>query len=123
MADGSSPVTVLDLPGVPDAVALGGRDAAGSTCAWAAAFDVFCWGYAGEGQLADGGILIPFRSVAMPTPAMGLPSRPSDLSMGRAHACAISGERVYCTGQNDRGQVGDNTTDARNVYVPVEPWP
>jgi alpha-tubulin suppressor-like RCC1 family protein len=42
------------------------------------------------------------------------------ISTGESHACAVTGDnRAYCWGYNDRGQLGDGTTDPHSSPVLV----
>lgn len=70
--------------------------------------DVGCWGANDVGQLGDGTTTPrpdPSRSVAGITGAIAIAS-------GNKWSCALLGDgRVACWGANDRGQLGDGTTD------------
>ncbi len=109
-------VSTLSNPSVPHQVALptgavARAVAAGnaSTCVLAVDGSVYCFGANDRGQLGapviDGG-------VTTPTKVPGV-SGATAVAVGDGHACAIvnCGE-VTCWGANDKGQLGDGTTDA-----------
>jgi alpha-tubulin suppressor-like RCC1 family protein len=100
--------------------------------------DVYCWGRNDVGQLGDGTRLdssIPVRAVLAATDGF------FQITAGGAHACAIAVDEVlepdpilvgesptalegvsgkaYCWGANDNGQLGDGTTQTRDVPVAV----
>jgi|GEM_PF-2766816 len=54
-----------------------------------------------------------------------LPATPTELAVGQLHACArTSDNRLYCWGQNDRGQLGVNPSTTPSSATPVEvDWP
>ncbi len=64
-----------------------------------------------------------------PIELTGLPPNITSFQGGASdegyHNCAIASQRVYCWGQNDRGQLGDGTTTNRltGTAVQVITWP
>ena len=84
------------------------------TCAIASNNQAYCWGYNGRGQIGDSTLgtdrLVP---TAVNT---GLPSGLNGktvlaISAGGYHTCAIANDnQAYCWGQNNYGQIGDNTS-------------
>ncbi|MTD14591.1 hypothetical protein GIS00_11620 [Nakamurella sp. YIM 132087] len=68
---------------------------------------VFCWGRTrspGDGRPHPYGIGLPVRVGG------ALIGRPvTAIAVGRDHACALTGDRVYCWGDNSRGQLGRGT--------------
>jgi alpha-tubulin suppressor-like RCC1 family protein len=77
---------------------------------------VRCWGSNTSGQLGDG----TTTNRATFVTARGL-SGMGAIAAGEEHSCALlaSGGGVRCWGQNDRGQLGDGTTDNRLTPVAV----
>ena len=91
--------------------------AAGSahTCGMSDA-EVLCWGSNRFGQLGDG----TNEDRPQPVPVQGLPGRPRDVTAGAVHACALLEDgSAYCWGQNLHGQLGDGTTQNRNLATRV----
>lgn len=90
-----------------------------STCALKPDGSAWCWGPGRRGQLGDGtrsDRLLPVRVRTATGPLTDL----LDLSIQRAHACAVDGQgRAWCWGANDRGQLGDGTRTDRLVAVRV----
>ncbi len=78
-----------------------------------------CWGANGAGQ-ADAGS--PGADVREPWPQDGLTGVVS-VCAGLDHSCAVldasTGDNLVCWGANDRGQLGDGTTEPRDVPVTV----
>ncbi len=100
-----------------------------TTCALDRRGAVRCWGSDADGQLGvrDASALTPFTGLLRPDPhdrfsdaplrVEGLPPVRT-LSVGAAHACAVGEDRrVYCWGDNDAGQLGDGTTERRDVPI------
>ena len=89
------------------------------TCVVRADGTMRCWGFNGNGGLGEGN----FNQRLQPsvTPSVVGVTDAVEVVAGRTHTCArrSTGE-VLCWGANDHGQVGDRTTDDRNVPVPVE---
>lgn len=96
--DEREPQPVLGTTGF-SRVAAGGRH----TCALGVAGELYCWGTNDSGQLAVGETggysAAPVRAAT--------DARFEEVALGLGHACAIaSGGRVYCWGENARGEVG-----------------
>jgi alpha-tubulin suppressor-like RCC1 family protein len=89
------------------------------TCALHQDGGVWCWGCNGSGSLGDG--LTTDRDGAAPVleALMGAPfGGAMTLSVGGGHACVERGlGEVWCWGQNNDGQLGNDTTD--NALVPI----
>jgi len=86
------------------------------TCALTGSGGVQCWGRNLEGQLGDG----TTTTKVMPVPVSGLGSGVAAAATGYGHSCALtSAGAVLCWGDNGYGQLGDGTTIARSVPVPV----
>lgn len=76
-----------------------------------------CWGFNGWGALGDG------TNEDSPKPmqiAKYLKVKISDLSIGYAHLCllTVSG-KVYCSGHNTYGQLGDGTNWEKSTFAQV----
>ncbi len=93
-------------------VATGGHQ----TCAWKTDGSAWCWGTNEFGQLGDG----TQENRSTPVRVLGLPSAVAELSPGGAHNCArTQAGAMWCWGNNDSGRIGDGTTLARSLPVPV----
>ena len=78
---------------------------------------VMCWGRDNVGQLGNGGTgdtsHAPSTNVELPEGRAAI-----DISVGDHHSCALlDNGSITCWGQNNHGQIGDNTTT--NALVPV----
>lgn len=80
------------------------------TCARKSDGTAWCWGSNNAGRLGDG------TTVTQTTPVqvkgvggLGFLTGVTDISAGESHSCAVKGQKVYCWGLNDRGQLGDGT--------------
>ena len=79
-----------------------------------------CWGRDNLGQLGNGDtsdtIHAPSSNVELPEGRAAI-----DLSVGDHHSCALlDNGSVACWGQNNHGQLGDNTTT--NRPIPIYPY-
>jgi alpha-tubulin suppressor-like RCC1 family protein len=85
------------------------------TCALASDGNVMCWGYGKDGELGDGGGV----SRAVPTTVDGSAwagGAIAEIATGGYHTCArTTGGAVYCWGYNERGQLGNDTTNGADV--------
>ena len=89
---------------------------AAHTCALRTDGAVFCWGDNASGQLGDNST----TDRLLPTGVNGLGSGSGvvALSAGAQHTCALkSNHEVVCWGENDKGQLGNNS--ATDSAVPV----
>lgn len=99
------------------AVAVEWAGVAGSggyhTCASDVQGRLYCWGWNNYGEIGDGSA----QGSSVPVLVEWRPVGPGDwasVSAGFSHACGIrSSGRLFCWGQNDRGQVGDGSTSDR----------
>ncbi len=107
----------VPIPGEATQVAAGSRH----TCALNERGQIFCWGDNEFGQLGPGAhsgaaTLGGARSGQALPAEVPLAEPARSVAAGGSHSCAIgAGGRVYCWGNNDRGQLG---TGGRS---PVEP--
>ena len=77
---------------------------------------VECWGYGGDGQLGDGGT----TDRANPVPVQGLASGVAQIAAGDYHTCAVkTSGAVLCWGDNDSGQLGNDSTTNSSTPVAV----
>lgn len=85
------------------------------TCA---AFDggVRCWGYNTQGQLGRGTLT---TNESLPAPTSVITTRPTSLSAGIDHTCAVVGGALYCWGANQKGQLGTNQVTTRRAPTAV----
>ncbi len=103
----------------PSALALSGVTLVGGgashSCALTAT-GMQCWGENDRGQLGLGATSAPRTS---PTPVVGLPGTPSDLTLGSDHTCAITAGSLYCWGDNQQGQIATGATSLTPVPTPT----
>jgi len=105
------PVPVADLT---DAVAISAGGV--HSCALRRSGALVCWGGNASGQLGDGSRIDRHR----PTAVQGLPGVAVRLDAGDQHSCAALGNgSVHCWGNNEFGQLGDNSRIDRLQPVPV----
>jgi alpha-tubulin suppressor-like RCC1 family protein len=97
----------VNLPDVSGVVHIG--VAPPGTCAVLTNGSIKCWGdkrnmYFGDGQDKAG------SNEKVPVSVSGL-SNVTDITAGKFHSCALINDgTVKCWGENDNGQLGDNTT-------------
>ncbi len=86
-------------------------------CALTTAGDIYCWGSGGNGELGNG------NNFDSPDPV--LVDRPAgetftDVSAGEWFTCAATASgQAYCWGWNNRGRLGNGTTNDANIPTPV----
>ncbi|GKS57130.1 hypothetical protein YTPLAS18_06570 [Nitrospira sp.] len=97
-------IRVVELePGIRG-LAVGWRH----TCVLTASGGVKCWGANQDGQLGDRTVV----DKAIPVDVFGLTSGVAMIAAGARHTCAaLDAGGVRCWGANDRGQLGNGTTD------------
>jgi alpha-tubulin suppressor-like RCC1 family protein len=111
----TTPVDVTGLTSGVTAISAGIGAGSAHACALTSSGEVECWGANNQGQLGDGTASGPESCPGSPcstTPVgvSGLTGGVTAISVGGAHACALtsSGE-VKCWGANNQGQLGDGT--------------
>jgi alpha-tubulin suppressor-like RCC1 family protein len=116
----ASPVPVSGLASGVTAIAAGNNH----TCALTASGTVQCWGFGFYGQLGNASI----ASSSVPVAVTALPSAATAIATGGTHSCALipsgastannASSAIWCWGDDQSGQLGDN----QNVdsLVPVE---
>jgi alpha-tubulin suppressor-like RCC1 family protein len=120
---GSVEVTVNALTTVSFAsVVTGGAH----SCALTASGAAYCWGRGESGQLG-----VPSPTTGCPLDSGSFPCSLTPqavrggvvfgrLTGGGAHSCGLTSDgSAYCWGSNTSGQLGDNSTTARDLPVPV----
>lgn len=107
-----TPVAVLGLAESVTALAVGGNH----SCALLQTGGVACWGRNLSGQLGNGANVDQKTPVAV----AGLGGLVTSLTAGANHTCALlQSGAVQCWGDNANGQLGDQTTVARNLPTAV----
>jgi alpha-tubulin suppressor-like RCC1 family protein len=115
----------------PTAISAGSEH----TCALgeeAGAQRLYCWGDNAQGQLGRGDLLYPtakppanveiapmLKAVAMPSGADTIVT----LSAGGYNTCVRAGDRAYCWGANNQGQLGTGDTRSRLAPTSFMPIP
>lgn len=82
---------------------------------------LYCWGAGGGGQLGNGASVNSSVPVAVTTSVMK--GKVTATSLGTQHTCAISDDRMYCWGNNAKGQLGVGGASPTNVPGLVTPNP
>ena len=89
-----------------------------SSCATNSDDWAYCWGEGWAGQLGNGDTVDSSMPVAISQGAIPSGATIRQLSAGLRHVCVIASDNwVYCWGENNRGQLGDNSVDRRNTPV------
>jgi hypothetical protein len=108
----TKPVKVQGLPNGIQSVASGGTH----NCALVHNGSAFCWGDNNDGQLGDGTTNNSSTAVGV----KGLPLNLAQIAAADDHTCAVlTNGTVDCWGLNNRGQLGDGTTNNSSTPVAV----
>lgn len=88
------------------------------TCAIASDDKIYCWGYGVKGELGNSFNV----QVNEPTPitdsGVVAGKKMTQIAAGFNHNCALDSDgKVYCWGENNYGELGDNSTTSSNVPV------
>ncbi len=78
------------------------------TCAVTLAGVLYCWGYNINGQVGNGTMVDTNSPVAVDTSGVLGGKNIARVAAGYRHTCAIGDGDIYCWGNNDAGQLGDN---------------
>ena len=113
----NSPVTSIGLSNGVAAIAVGGYNGGGHTCALTVGGGVKCWGNNGFGQLGNGTTGGNKNSAVE---VVGLSNGMAAIAARQFHTCVLTvGGGVKCWGYNLYGQLGDGTTGDKNSPVDV----
>ncbi|MCL2451782.1 IPT/TIG domain-containing protein [Candidatus Saccharibacteria bacterium] len=82
----------------------------------------YCWGYNNRGQLGDGSTDDSPVPVAVDTTGVLGGKTVTAIADGASssHTCAIADGKAYCWGRNNRGQLGDGSTNDSLVPIAVD---
>jgi len=96
------------------------------TCALTTDGATYCWGRGESGQLGIPSPLLTCTTDAGPFPCSSTPVQVrggfafTHLALGGAHTCGLTSDgAAYCWGSNGSGQLGDNSSQSRDVPTPV----
>jgi alpha-tubulin suppressor-like RCC1 family protein len=129
---GSGPLGSTETSSVPVAVdargALAGHPLAqisaglGATCALAMTGTAYCWGDNTYGELGDGSTVSSVVPVAVDNRGALAGKFLAQVAAGAFHACAADDTgAIYCWGDNNQGDLGDDRGAASDVPVLVGP--
>jgi len=109
--ESTTTTTTTTIPPTPAEAVESGLD---ESCAIVGTGGVDCWGYNGDGGLADGSSTGPDACGAsacstMPVPVSGITTAGS-ISTGGAPCALLSGGGIDCWGSNSLGALGDGTS-------------
>jgi alpha-tubulin suppressor-like RCC1 family protein len=77
----------------------------------------YCWGYGAYGNLGNGSSTDSSIPVAVTTSGVLSGKTITAIAAGDDHACVLADGAPYCWGNNNFGQLGNNTTTNSNVPV------
>jgi len=91
------------------------------TCALASTGRVYCWGLNDSGQLGNNTTNDSSVPVAVDTSGVMAGQTLTQIAAGEDQLCALdSAGTVYCWGDNEDGQLGDDSTTSSSVPVAVD---
>lgn len=119
-ANSSVPVAV-DTSGVLVGKTITSISAGGLRSCAVADGKAYCWGYNLDGQLGNNNTTsFPVRSPVAVNTAGALSSKTvTAITAGNYHSCAVADGRAYCWGNNNNGELGQNTFTDSSVPVAV----
>jgi len=98
-------------------IAVGGFHA----CALASDGTVYCWGKNNHGQLGDGSKNDSLVPVAVDVSGVLTGKELISITAYSNHTCALSSDGdAYCWGENDDGELGNNSNEDSNIPVAVD---
>jgi alpha-tubulin suppressor-like RCC1 family protein len=87
------------------------------SCALDDEASLWCWGLNGDGQLGDG----TKENRLQPVLVRALRNQVQSFSLGTGYTCAVhSNHSLWCWGQNTHSQLGDGTTESKDLPVQVK---
>ena len=90
------------------------------TCAIASDNNGYCWGYGGDGRLGTGSTGETNTPLAVIRTGVLAGRTLKQISAGGNHTCAIAdNDEAYCWGNNNYGELGNNSTSDSSVPVKV----
>jgi len=124
---GDSTTTQRNVPtAVSTAVALNGKTVLSimpgynHICAIASDNLAYCWGFNSSGQIGDNSTTQRLVPTAVSTAVALNGKTVKSMTSGTDHTCVIASDNLaYCWGNNDFGQLGDNTSVSKSVPVAV----
>jgi alpha-tubulin suppressor-like RCC1 family protein len=85
---------------------------------------IYCWGLNNNGQLGDGTTTDKNTATSVTTTSQGVASSNTwftQVVAGASHTCALRNDgAAYCWGLNDKGQLGNGNTTAKNIPIRVK---
>lgn len=79
----------------------------------------FCWGNNASGRLGDNSVTARTLPVAVYVGTLLAGRQVTEVSAGYAHSCAVADKQAFCWGINTNGFLGNNSTTASQIPVPV----
>lgn len=99
---------------------IAANESGSSTCALDASGSAFCWGLNVEGQLGDDSTSNSAVPVAVDASGALAGKTLTQISTGEDTCALDSSGAPYCWGDNDYGELGDNSTSGSTVPVAVD---
>ena len=114
------PIANGDIPTGATIKSLHASSTGNSICVIATNDWAYCWGGNDTGQLGDGTTTKRNKPTAIIRGAIPVGATIKSVAISEVHACAIaSDDRTYCWGENESGQLGNNSTTNSNSPVAV----